>query len=233
MRLFCQKPWNNYKIININHFWLHHIILLFLCLCFLWLDIYAVRCCAAVPHFSSCLWPNLLGFSTKMKKVYLSHQNADIYFCLDCSVPVPHISFSLKKKRFFDQKKFISTKKWRYFCKSRLDRAGHFTALSHISAADFTISLSNHISKGKYFLVKSFGIGDKITKVFGKSSFEYWHLFVLSIFRNDLGTTVSCDIAHTMICITIFLTCGLKPGFGLSLAWHCIYADLHMKGGLG
>ena len=232
MRLFCQKPWNNYKIININHFWLNYIILLFLCLCFLWLDIYAVRCCAAVPHFSSCLWPNLLGFSTKMKKfIWVTKMRTYISVL---TAPCPCLIFlSVYKKRFFDQKKFISTKKWRYFCKSRLDRAGHFTALSHISAADFTISLSNHISKGKYFLVKSFGIGDKITKVFGKSSFEYWHLFVLSIFRNDLGTTVSCDIAQTMICNTMFLTCGLKPGFGLSLAWHCIYADLHMKGGLG
>ena len=165
-------------------------------------------CCSA--SFFFLFMTQFAGIFNKNEKVYLSHQNADIYLFLSWLLRAHASYFFQSIKRFFDQKKFISTKKWRYFCKSRLDRAGHFTALSHISAADFTISLSNHISKGKYFLVKSFGIGDKITKVFGKSSFEYWHLFVLSIFRNDLGTTVSCDIAHTMICNTMFQSWDLS-----------------------
>ena len=47
------------------------------------------------------------------------------------------------------------------------------TAVSHISAADFTVPLSNHISQGKCFWYNFFGIGDKRTKVFGISSFEH------------------------------------------------------------
>lgn len=144
--------WCNYNIININHFWSNHIVLLILCLCFLWLDICAVRCCAAVPHFSSCLWPNLLGFSTKMKKfIWVTKMRSYISVL---AAPCPCLTFlSIYKRAFID----FLIKRNSYQQKSGDISACQswtvlvITAVSHISAADFTVPLSNHISQGKCF----------------------------------------------------------------------------------
>ena len=118
----------------------------------MWLDIYAVRCCAAVPHFSSCLWPNLLGFSTKMKKfIWVTKMRSYISVL---AAPCPCLTFlSVYKRAFID----LLIRRNSYQQKSGDISACQswtvlvITAVSHISAADFTVPLSNHISQGKCF----------------------------------------------------------------------------------
>ena len=111
MRLFCQKPWNNYKIININHFWLNHIILLFLCLCFL-LNGYiccTLLCCSA--SFFFLFMTQFAGIFNKNEKSLFESPKCGHIFISVLTAPCPCLIFlSVYNKIFWSKEIHINKK---------------------------------------------------------------------------------------------------------------------------